>query len=157
MKSGVACCEQCACRCQSLPEGSGKPLANLRAWGAELFNSLRTGWSDQPKQKAPQGLPKQAPPQQGSEGSSRDPAVLESSSAPTAAAAEQLLEVPDEESEHVLHTDMTSSESEGQIEEQDPPEEGTWEHWEEVCTPAKLPPACDYQWWPMPNPSLTVS
>ena len=117
------------CRCQSLPEGSGKPLANLRAWGAELFNSLRTGWSDQPKQAAKPGLPKQAPPQQSSESSTREVAALESSSAAAATAAEQQLE---NDPQYVVHYDASEGEPDGQ-EEDDPPEEGTWEHWEEVC------------------------
>ena len=119
------------CRCQSLPEGSGKPLANLRAWGAELFNSLRTGWSDQPKQATQPGLSKQAHPQQSSESSTLEAVAPESSSAAAAAAAEQQSEGSEDGTQYVVHHAVSEGESDGQ-EEDDPPEEGTWEHWEEV-------------------------
>ena len=115
------------CRCQSLPEGSGRPLANLRAWGAELFNSLRTGWSDQPKQAAQQGSPKQPlPPQQPGGEASRDSEAL--SSAP---AAEQQVE----DSMTLVAPDIEAEEEQ----EREPPEEGSWEHWEEVRRTRKHP------------------
>ena len=120
------------CRCQSLPEGSGRPLANLRAWGAELFNSLRTGWSDQPKQAAQPGGPKPPlpPPQQGGE-ASRD------GEAPSSAlAAEQQGGVRDEDGLGLPVARDSEAEEE---QEREPPEEGSWEHWEEVRPPCKHP------------------
>ena len=119
------------CRCQSLPEGSGRPLANLRAWGAELFNSLRTGWSDQPKQAAQQGSPKQPlPPQQPGGEAGRDSEAL--SSAP---AAEQQSIAKDDDSLTLVAPDSEADEEQ----EREPPEEGSWEHWEEVRPPRKHP------------------
>lgn len=41
-------CIRCGChRCQAAPDGSGKSLFNLRAWGQGLFNNLRLGFAEQ--------------------------------------------------------------------------------------------------------------
>ena len=41
----------------------------------------------------------------------------------------------------MVHADVLGDESDEQ-EEEDPPEEGTWEHWEEVCIHSALLICC---------------
>jgi len=79
----------------------------------------------------------QKDPQQSSSSSSRDGDALESSSA-AAAVAEQQLQLQEDRSEFSVQAVDTDEESEEEVEHH-PPEEGTWEHWEEVYSPVKYP------------------